>query len=226
MTSPRPLERARSSRSERGTRAASARPGAALRPVPTVGVHDGASLAGNESADASCTGSSVLPAGARRRRVEPPARVGEIAFAGQRPPGEAAAEAGEQRPYRAAAGLGRPARRRRRRRSQRVIASRSRVPSQPRRSQTLAGARWVVRFSSLLSVHAAGPCKFGDRSASERADRISYTCRHALNSGWASRVTRPIGGTGASTRITPVFARTRQRIRRDPEMSRGTSVAP
>src|SRR5439155_22829845 len=39
----------------------------------------------------------AAPAGALDDLPEPPARFGEIAFAGERPPGEAAADAGEQR---------------------------------------------------------------------------------------------------------------------------------
>ena len=71
--------------------------------MPTVGVNDGASLAGNESADASCTRSSDAPRRAFEYVGEPPARSGEIALAGQRPPDEASAEAGEKRAGDAAA---------------------------------------------------------------------------------------------------------------------------
>src|SRR5262249_19138919 len=48
------------------------------------------------------------------------------------------------------------------------------LPSQPRRSQTLTGARYVVRFNSLMDQP---PCKFGGRPRAELADGITYAKR-------------------------------------------------
>ena len=99
--------------------------------------------------------------------AEPAARLREIAFAGQRPPREAAAEAGEQRAgdraltkplqrQRAAADADQPAR-------HRQLFARAVPPAvAPRRC---SAARCVVRFSSCVSVMPRHACKFGGRSS-------------------------------------------------------------
>jgi hypothetical protein len=126
-----------------------AEPAEGRRPVPTVDVKEGASLAGNESAEASCTGSaarhgacSSTPSNHRRAVERSPWPVN--AHQTRLPPSPAKNEPLKPRrrkPSSASAPPPTPT-------SHRVIAS-SLVPSQPRRSQTPApAARWVVRLSS------------------------------------------------------------------------------
>src|SRR5438105_12990350 len=138
-------------------------------PVPTVGVNDGASLAGNESADASWTRSwRRHPPGPRtaayQRRASDRSPSPVIAHHARLPPTPASNDPLTlfcRIPCSASAAPPSPT-------SQRVNASSRRVPSQPRRSQTLAGARCVVRFSPLVCVVIlALRCKFGDTVTDE-----------------------------------------------------------
>ena len=113
--------------------------------------------------------------------------------------------------------------------SQRVIASRSRVPSQPRRSQTLAEARWVVRFSSfVVSVHACESMQVrGQPSGRTASDGISYTLRqcHQQRMGfWADRRS---AAAGPWLQNTPVLRHACAfTTALSAKMSRGISVAP
>ena len=167
------------------------------RPVPTVDVKDGASLAGNESAEASCTGSAArhgarsITSSNHRRAVErSPWPVN--AHQTRLPPSPAKNEPLKPRrrkPSSASAPPPTPT-------SHRVMTS-SLVPSQPRRSQTLApAARWVVRLSScgascersnFVSSMRLSHARFRAGARLHRSDRNPYTARHCHDSGWASK---------------------------------------
>ena len=110
------------------------------RPVPTVDVKDGASLAGNESAEASCTGSTARHGACsstssnHRRAVDRspwPVNAHQTSLP-PRPAKNEPLKPRRRKPSSANAPPPTPT-------SHRVIAS-SLVPSQPRRSQTLAPA--------------------------------------------------------------------------------------
>lgn len=166
-------------------------------PAPTVDVKDGASLAGNESAEASCTGSaarhgacSTTPSNHRRAVERSPWPVN--AHQTRLPPSPAKNEPLKPRrrkPSSASAAPPTPT-------IHRVIAS-SLVPSQPRRSQTLApAARWVVRLSScaafcersnFVSFMRLNHARSAQGVRSHQSDRNPYTSRHWHDSRWASQ---------------------------------------
>src|SRR4029079_11327921 len=86
----------------------------------------------------------------------------------------------------------------------RVVATRSRDPFQPRRSQTLAGARCVVRFSSLVSAMEKADASCG--AVSHR----NYDCNIFLHELSGRQRLPGLDGKGEGGAVARTAANSRQ----------------